>query len=160
MRKSTILMIAVVFVASVLIVGIFGMKIFTIGKINYVKELIIDETCFSVDNQDAQTGFKITENKDGSKKYSYTILTKKDSPLNLTITPKLIPTIQDTELTNPEITTVFNHNSPENAKTTFENGVFTMLSDSTGTDSFVATLKTNDGSNFHLSITVIVIFTL
>lgn len=157
MRKSTILMIAVVFIASILIVGIFGMKIFTIGKVNYVKEIVVSQDSFTIDNTEAQANFKVVESSDG-KKYSYLIIVKPNTTVNLTINPTLIPTLDDMELTNPEITTIFEHNNPENAKTTFSDGVFTMSSAVNGADSFMATLKTNDGSNLRLSITVMVVF--
>ena len=159
MRKSTILMISVVFIASVLIVGIFGMNIFSIGKVNYVKEIVLDSESFVIDNAQAQTNFQSSTNQDGTKKFSYLIITKKDVAINLTITPTLIPTLQDVELTDPTISTVFTHNNPENAKSTYENGVFTMTSANTGSDSFIVTLKTNDGSNIRVNVTVMVIFT-
>ncbi len=149
MRKSTILMLSIVFVASVLIVGIFGMKVFTIGKINYVKELVVNSESFSVDKTDATTNFKVDDGK-----YSYLVLAKSGEPINLTITPTLIPTLTDVELTNPEISIHFNHNNPEKSQTTFLDGVFTI----SGNDTFTVTLQTNDGSNLHVRVQVVVIF--
>ncbi|MBR1988693.1 MAG: hypothetical protein IKA36_06640 [Clostridia bacterium] len=64
MKKSTIITIFIIYLASIVAVGFFGFKVKTIGEVMYIKTINLDVKC------EDESAFVFREKKDKEKKYS------------------------------------------------------------------------------------------
>ncbi len=148
MSKPTILILSIVYLASILIVGIFGMQVMSFNNINYIESITINknEIEFS-DGQvfdDKKTFFiskEITD--DGIPYMQYTIVFKYKTNLNISVKP--IVTAKDPTLdpTNKTLSV-----SSDKNDIIYKDGVFTI----NGKEVVTFVFNSQDSSNKKMAI--------
>ena len=143
MSKPTILILSIVYLASVLIVGIFGMQVMSFNNINYIDTITIDVNEIEFSNGQVFDGkntiFKAeTITDDGIPYEQYTIFFKYSENLNISIKPKVVakdPTLDPTDGTL--------NVSSNNDNIIYNEGVFTVK----GKDVVTFVFNSQDSSN-------------
>ena len=157
MTKPTILILVVVYLASVLIVGIFGMQIMSFNNINYIASISLindnDHLEFSHDrNLLVLTETSKDDEATPYKKYDLVILEYK-AGMTIKITPRLTAVDPTLDPTNKELdVSVFcNENFPNCI--TYAKGVFTINS----VGDAIITYRSKDNSNQKMVIEFLIL---
>ncbi len=146
MTKPTILILAIVYVASVLIVGIFGMQIMSFNNINYIASITLtkdnDHMEFS-HNKDKLEFYEAIKGQDGTPYQEYYLLFPCKEGMTIKITPIIKAVNPNLDATNKELdVNIFFDDGFENCLT-YSNGVFTVNKAGNAT----VTYKSKDNSN-------------
>ena len=156
MTKPTILILAIVYVASVLIVGIFGMQIMSFNNINYISSITLtndkDHLEFS-HNKDTLQFHEVSKDAEATpyKEY-YLIFTGKEG-MTVKITPILTAVDPTLDPTNKELDVNVSYEEGSDGCITYLNGVYTINS----MGGAIVTYKSKDNSNKKMVVRFIII---
>ena len=156
MTKPTILILTIVYLASVLIVGIFGMQIMSFNTVNYISSITLtndnDHLEFS-HNRDTLMFFEKSKDEEATPYMEYQLIFNFKAGMTIKITPRLTGVDSTLDPTNKELdVNVFcNEDAPDCI--TYANGVFTVNKMGTAT----VTYRSKDTSNKKMVIKLITI---
>ncbi len=146
MSKPTILLLSIVYFASILIVGIFGMQVMSFNNVNYIDSITINVQ--DVEFSNGKTPINIKEEEildDGIPYMKYTIFFEHAKDLNISIKPIVVakdPTLDPTDKTL---------NVSSNSTTSvYEDGIFTVKT--IGVVTF--TFNSQDASNKKMVVVI------
>ena len=141
MSKPTILILTIVYLASILIVGLFGMQVMSFNNINYIESITIKKEDIEFSNGNKQFVFQAEEINDGIPYMQYQIVFKNEDNLRISIKPIIVAKDPTLDPTNPTLSVSADKNA-----IVFQDNVFTVV-DSTfgGTAPFI--FNTQDSSN-------------
>ncbi len=154
MTKPTILILTIVYLASILIVGIFGMQIMSFNNINYISSITLandnDHLEFS-HNRDTLFFIEKSMDDEATPYKEYQLIFDGKVGMTIKITPVLTAIDPTIDPTNKELdVSVFcNENSPNCIS--YENGIFTVnakIGDAT------ITYRSKDNSNKKMVIKI------
>lgn len=146
MTKPTILILTIVYLASVLIVGIFGMQIMSFNNVNYIASITLtkdnDHLEFS-DNKDKLEFYEATKGQDATPYQEYYLIFPSKVGMTIKLTPIVKAVNPNLDATNKELdVNIFYDDGFENC-ITYANGVFTVNKAGNAT----VTYKSKDNSN-------------
>lgn len=147
MSKPTILLLSIVYFASILIVGIFGMQVMSFNNVNYIESITINVQDVEFSNGKPPIA-PIKEEEvldDGIPYMKYTIFFEYEKDLSISIKPIVVaqdPTLDPTDKT-------LNVSSNSTASV-YENGIFTVKT--IGVVTF--TFNSQDASNKKMVVTI------
>ena len=144
MTKPTILILTIVYLASVLVVGIFGMQIMSFNNINYIASITLDEKNVEFSHDKSLLRLKEHSKDDEAtpyKVYNLVILSHK-AGMTIKITPTLIAIDPTLDPTNKELDVNVLCDGDDNC-ISYSNGIFTINRNGGAT----VTYKSKDNSN-------------
>ncbi len=147
MTKPTILILIIVYLASVLIVGIFGMQIMSFNNINYIDSITLteDNDHFELSHKDYLLKFK--ENQKGLDAipyYEYILLLDLKVGMTVKLTPIIKAVDSTLDPTNKELDVNISYSKEiDKGCITYANGIFTINKAGDAT----ITYKSKDNSN-------------
>ena len=146
MTKPTILILTIVYLASVLIVGIFGMQIMSFNNVNYIQSITLtndnDHLEFS-HNKDTLEFFEVYKDQEATPYYEYYLMFQSKAGMTIKITPVLTAVDPTLDATNKELDVNFSFSDGDEDCITYENGVYTINNAGNAT----VTYKSKDNSN-------------
>lgn len=101
MTKPTVLILVVVYLASILIVGIFGMQIMSFNNVNYIESITLSEDRIEIGEVRSQLGSTFVEEGEGY--WEYNLLVEYKEGLRFIINPKITARNPEEDATNPEL---------------------------------------------------------
>ena len=124
MTKPTIVIIIIVYLASVLIVGIFGMQIMSFNNVNYIESITLtkDSLEFSINKE--TVGFEETLKENAQPYWEYRATFKYSKDMTVRVSPKITakdPTLDPTDST---LNVSLSYEEGRENCITYENGVF------------------------------------
>ncbi len=152
MSKPTILILSIVYLASVLIVGIFGMQVMSFNNVNYIESITINLQ--EVEFSDNQIPYILqedeTENPDEKR---YTIVCSYSNNLTIFANPIIVAKDPTLDATNRNLRITKDNNDDS---IVYENGVF-KVNKIPLNRSVEFTFYSQDSSNKFMTITLVVI---
>ncbi len=142
MSKPTILILSIVYLASILIVGIFGMQVMSFNNINYIESITLNEQEITFSDPNCYLDF-ISDDE----KCEYTIVYAYKKRLTIQIKPIIKAKDPTLDPTNKNLTVSSDSN---NDAVTYKDGVFTVNS----LDTVVFTFYSQDHSNKKMKVTL------
>ena len=146
MTKPTILVLAIVYVASVLIVGIFGMQIMSFNNINYISSITLindnDHLEFS-HNKNTLQFHEVSKDEEATPYKEYYLIFEAKAGMTIKLTPILTAVDPTLDPTNKELDVNITYSSDKENCITYENSVFTIHEAGGAT----VTYKSKDNSN-------------
>ena len=153
MSKPTILILSIVYLASVLIVGIFGMQVMSFNNVNYIESITINLQ--EVEFSDNQIPVILKEDEsDNPDEKRYTILCKYSNNLTIFANPIIIAKDPTLDATNRNLRITKDNNNDDSI--IYENGVF-KVNKIPLNNSVEFTFYSQDSSNKFMTITLIVV---
>lgn len=142
MSKPTILILSIVYLISILIVGIFGMQIMSFNKVNYIESISLSEKDVSFSDSNCYLDFIAN---DETSEYTIVYQYKKGLTIEITLTFKGKDPTSDP--TNMNLTV---SSDTTNDSITYSNGKFTINSP----DTVIFTFYSQDHSNKKMKVTI------
>ncbi len=146
MSKPTILLLSIVYFASILIVGIFGMQVMSFNNVNYIESITINVQDVEFSNGKPPIIIKEEEVLDDGIPYmKYTVVFEYEKDLSISIKPIVVaqdPTLDPTDKTL--------NVSSNNTTSVYENGIFTVKT--IGVVTF--TFNSQDASNKKMLVVI------
>jgi hypothetical protein len=136
MSKPTILILSIVYLISILIVGIFGMQIMSFNNVNYIESISLSEKDVSFSDINCSLDFMVDDNETNA----YTIVYLYKKGLTIQINPTIKGKDPTIDPTNKNLTV---SSDTTNDSITYSNGVFTINSP----DTVIFTFYSQDHSN-------------
>ena len=123
MSKPTILILSIIYVASILIVGIFGMQVMSFNNVNYIERITINAN--EIEFSNGQTPLAVKEEEittDGIPYMQYTIVFRYSKDMNISLKPIVVakdptldPTNKDLKVSSDKVDII-----------TYQDGIFTV----------------------------------
>ena len=156
MTKPTILILTIVYLASVLIVGIFGMQIMSFNNINYIASITLindkDHLEFS-HNKETLIFHEISKDAEAIPYKEYYLMFTEKVGMTIKITPvlKAIDPTLDPTIKELDVNIVYEEGS--DGCITYDNGVYTVNK----MGGAIVTYKSKDNSNKKMVVRFIII---
>ena len=147
MTKPTILILIIVYLASVLVVGIFGIQIMSFNNINYIDSISLTNDNDHIEFSADRSLLVIKENTKGEDAIEYKsynlIIWQSSAGMTLKITPIVVAVDPTLDATNKELeVSILCDEGFENC-ITYNNGIFTINKQGCAT----ITYRSKDNSN-------------
>ena len=107
MTKPTVLILVVVYLASILIVGVFGMQIMSFNNVNYIEIITLSEDRIDVGN--AKKLFEEEYVEEGTPYWKYNLTVQYKEGLQIIINPKIIAQNHEEDASNPKLKVVVSY---------------------------------------------------
>lgn len=107
MTKPTVLILVVVYLASILIVGVFGMQIMSFNNVNYIESITLSEDRIDVGN--AKKLFEEEYVEEGTPYWKYNLTVQYKEGLQIIINPKITAQNHEEDASNPKLKVVVSY---------------------------------------------------
>ena len=152
MTKPTVLILVTVYLASILIVGLFGMQVGGIVENDIaVISLTEDRIEFDKEKDTLNITFKELEGGENYTKYGLAVRAKPEGELVMTITPNIQGEDPNLSPTNTSLKVEYRVTQPEKLNVTNEGLTFTIV----GTGEIKITFRAQDDSNKYMTLELI-----